>query len=92
MAESDRAKGVCMSVGSEILAFVLANILFFGLNLGFLYNNWRVRKKARELCILAHRIYDDALEFRAGEYKLCKTCGRIVQGICLECTTNLPVE
>jgi len=78
-----------MLVGDLALLVALVNILALGLNIGWMYNNWRVRKQANNYLILAHRIHDDAL---AGEYKLCSSCGRIVQGICLQCTANLPVE
>lgn len=35
---------------------------------------------------IRQKAVDDVLAFRAGEFKVCGLCGKIVQGVCLECT------
>lgn len=78
-----------MLVGDLIVAAAVVNVLALGINIGWMCNNWRMRERARAFLGLAKRIHDDAL---ALEYKVCPTCGHIVQGLCLECTANLSVE
>jgi hypothetical protein len=80
------------------MAYVFVALSAFALvvNILWIIHNSRESAQVRNNFNLAHRMraeaqqfrdkaVSDALEMRAGQYKLCTTCGKIVQGCCLEC-------
>jgi hypothetical protein len=94
-----------MSVGDPqmFIAVSLVVVIGLALNIAAAYRNWNNAKQNTVGFNLAHRLraeaqqirdkaVSEALQFRADRFKVCETCGKIVQGLCLECTAKVGIE
>jgi ABC-type nickel/cobalt efflux system permease component RcnA len=69
--------------------FAFANCLLLAMNIWWM---WRQLKRAKETLrmrmeahVMLSEVINEVTSMRADEYKVCKSCGKIVQGICERC-------
>jgi hypothetical protein len=82
-----------MSVG-RLAALAVINGIWLLFNFSLSWQNLNWRKRERELFLQAEALVKQAEETlaqaRSCEYKVCPTCGKIVQGVCLTCLQAVP--
>lgn len=84
-----------MLAGRVLTVLVVINFLWFVVNAAWTtLNNGRLtvtRKLLNEAADIRDQAINDAVLIRANEFKVCKTCGKIVQGVCEKCSSSVSV-
>jgi len=78
-------------IGDWLILFGILGLLA---NFWWSYANWKahnVNQKNFQLSAeIREQALDDAAAIRTNDFRVCKTCGRIVQGFCGTCAINFP--